>query len=104
MQSDFYGKRGISWHGSLVYVSNQALSSLQYNTSRDCHGYTKVYFDDVLDGDDKQDVKSVSCIFDALLYRLKRLAPGLKTITVQSDNASCYSSSTFFSLAPVLAR
>lgn len=103
-QSEFYGKRGISWHGSAVFVNNVVIPDLGTTTGKQLQGHTTLFFDDVISNDDKQDVKTVCCILDAILCDLRKQFSGLKQLTIQSDNASCYSSALFFSLAAVLAR
>ena len=106
-QGDWFGKRGISWHGSCVIVSNEMLEGRVAPPSGAAatrtYDSTYLFFDDVIIGEDKQDATAVLVIFDALMERLVKMLPVTESVTVQSDNAGCYSSATTLLLAEVLA-
>ena len=87
----YYGKRGISFHGSALVVPGPN-NSVQL-----------LYFDHVIDGESKQDVGMVLSILDALFAEVKRQCPGVESCTVQSDGAAAYCNHTLPLLLTPLA-
>jgi hypothetical protein len=84
--TDFYGKRGMSLHGAALIFDAQTGT-----------GRRTEFFDDVLD-DSTQDYWCVFIAITALLRRIERQYPALKTITIQSDGAGCYKNGYLLSL------
>ena len=75
--SDFYGKRGKSWHVScVVHKSGDA----EYDVETMVH-----IFDSCT-----QDWFSVASIFEHLLFTIKEEHPNVKMACLKSDNAGCY--------------
>ena len=77
-QSDWYGKRRLSWHVSSVVSKDNLTKKLQVTT------YAHL-FDECT-----QDWYAVSLIIEHLLTHLKAKHPLLKSIYLRSDEAGCY--------------
>ncbi len=103
--TEFYGKKGLSWHGALLYTrythEEQTSAAIRQEMapsgSRDKHDlldYHITYFDHISSGDSKQDHVAVWAYFDAVLRKMRECLPHVKAIYVQSDNARCYKKGT----------
>jgi hypothetical protein len=95
---DHYGKRGMSWHGSMI----------QYYTMEDLQGTStpmlnKVYLDHMVDNENKQDKFAVFSIVEAIILAIKKKMPYIEKITFQSDNAGCYQNTMLMLLLPCLS-
>ena len=51
-----------------------------------------VYFDQILEGSNKQDRGAVGAMLETCLFHLKDELPCLKTVILQNDNSGCYQS------------
>lgn len=78
-QSDWYGKRGISWHVSSV-VTKDSMSSKTVSVSTYAH---------LLDSC-SQDWYAVLSVFEDLLLNIRQNLPSVKTVFLRSDEAGCY--------------
>ncbi|GMF29003.1 unnamed protein product [Phytophthora lilii] len=87
---DHYGKRGISWHESLVRYFKYDDGSSSGETGHPTAVDTKLYYDRFSVSDMKQDREAVVSLIEAVLIRLKRDLPHITRITFLSDNATCY--------------
>ena len=76
-----YGKRGVSWHG--VYI-------LYYIWLEDKAVKQRVYLDQILNGDNKQDGLSVLSMIEAMIVHIKEDLAFIKELWLQSNNAGCY--------------
>ena len=83
-QSDWYGKRGLSWHVSSVVSKDDLTKKLQVTT------YAHL-FDQCT-----QDWYAVSSIIEHLLTHLKAKHPLLESIYLRSDEAGCYHNNLLF--------
>ena len=92
-----FGKRGLSWHGFLVFT--YVYDSTQEKAVRCIH-----YVDQIVAGSNKQDGGAVLSMIEAALQAVKREFPFVSTISFQSDNAKCYHSKLFSMLSPGIAR
>ena len=86
--NQFYGKKGISWHGSVVFSPHNPHEGDPVD--KDLKYMDMFYFDHILHDDSTQDSDAVLSIFEALLFRLKNNHSHITNIWIQSDNASCY--------------
>ena len=77
-QSDWYGKRGLSWHVSSVVSRDELTKKFQVTT------YAHL-FDQCT-----QDWYSVASIIEHLLTHLKAKHPSLESVYFRSDEAGCY--------------
>jgi hypothetical protein len=77
-QSDWYGKRGLSWHVSSVVSRDELTKNLQVTT------YAHL-FDQCT-----QDWFAVASIIEHLLTHLKAKHPSLDSVYFRSDEAGCY--------------
>ncbi|KAI9560512.1 hypothetical protein GHT06_011445 [Daphnia sinensis] len=94
---DHYGKRGISWHGSMItFYTCVCVDGVQTTVPN------KFYMDHVVENESKQDVTSVISILEAMIIAIKKLFPHITTIFLQSDNASCYQNTVLLMLIPYL--
>jgi hypothetical protein len=94
---DHYGKRGISWHGSMItFYSSVCVDGVQTAVPN------KFYMDHVVENESKQDVTSVISILEAVVIAIKKLFPHITTVFLQSDNASCYQNTVLLMLIPYL--
>lgn len=80
-QQNYFGKRGITWHGALLIYQDPENS---YQTA--VH-----YFDQIIDNDSVQDFTSVACCLESALDCIERQFPFIERLTLVSDNAKCYS-------------
>lgn len=76
--TEFFGKRGISWHGSIVTLVDEGGKEQRYTVH------------DIMHSDSKQDGFAVLSIVELLLRMVKRTWPHVTECLLQSDNASCY--------------
>ena len=95
---DHYGKRGISWHGAMI----------QYFTLEESDGKKiaiqhKVYVDQIISNENKQDRSAVFSILEALLLVIKKHLPFIEIIYLLSDNAACYQNTMILLVLPYLA-
>ena len=95
---DHYGKRGISWHGAMI----------QYFTLEESDGKKiaiqhKVYVDQIISNENKQDRSAVFSILEALLLVIKKHLPFIEIIYLLSDNAACYQNTMILHVLPYLA-
>ena len=67
--TDHYGKKGLSWHGILVYIRDNITSELKV-----------LYFDQISTENSKQDWIAVSSLFEVLLLHLKKKMPSAKSL------------------------
>lgn len=75
-QSDWYGKRGISWHITVVLRSvNDQLESLTF-----------VHITE----SGQQDSHTVTAIMQHVVSEVKKIMPHLETVYYRQDNAGCY--------------
>ena len=79
-QSDWFGKRGLSWHISSVISRDSSTGELQVTS------YAHL-FDQCT-----QDWFAVASIIEDLLTHVKMKQPGLKSFFLRSDEAGCYHS------------
>ena len=90
-QSDWYGKRGLSWHVSSVVSRDE--------TSGDLKVVSYAHLFDQCN----QDWYSVISIIENLLELLKATTPELSKVHFQSDEAGCYHNSSLISAARNIA-
>ena len=90
-QSDWYGKRGLSWHISSVVLRDE--------TSGDLKVVSYAHLFDQCN----QDWYSVISIIENLLELLKATTPELSKVYFRSDEAGCYHNSSLISAARDIA-
>ena len=89
-QTDWFGKRGISWHISVA--TRKVGGNLQNLTL--VHVFDK----------SNQDSMYVMAVIDDVIFQLKRAMPELKSVNFRQDNAACYHSSATMIGVQNLAR
>jgi hypothetical protein len=77
-QSDWFGKRGISWH--ITHVTARDPSDRGYRTRIYVHVFDSV----------AQDSKAIISILDSTLEQIKKELPHITQAFLRSDNAGCY--------------
>ena len=82
---DYYGKRGISWRGSMVML-------FAFNEKAKGPVLQRIYFDDASFEDNKQDSLAVMSLIEHLLSGIRTSLPHIKHVSLQSENAKCYMS------------
>jgi len=82
--TDFYAKKGDSWHGAMAYTRYITPST------EDVQPHHISYYDHISSGDTTQDYQAVLSYFEAVCMRIKSDFPHVRQIYVQSDNARCY--------------
>ena len=91
-QSQWFGKRGISWHFSaVIHLANHPDRQC---TTTSMNGFKIHTYIAVLDSC-KQDWFAVSCIVEEVLSVVKASHPTVTQAKVRSDNAGCYHSTAF---------
>lgn len=91
--TDFYGKKGMSWHGAMMYsryTAQQKNKFMLENPNKTLQPHHITYFDHISAGDCKQDYGAVLTYFEALVMKITETYPHIKRLFVQSDNARCY--------------
>jgi hypothetical protein len=66
--TDFYGKKGLSWHKSMLY--SRYTSAEREEAEESLLEYHITYFDHILSGESKQDSVAVISYFDAVFRRI----------------------------------
>ena len=77
-QSDWYGKKGISWHVSSVITKNDKTAKIEVST------YTHLI------DSCSQDWYAVASILENLLKNVCERHPSIKNVYIRSDEAGCY--------------
>ena len=95
---DHYGKRGMSWHGSMV----------QYYTMENFEETSapflnKLYLDHIVDNKNKQDKLAVISILESVILAIRKHLPNIDQIILQSDNVGCYQNTMLMLLIPYLS-
>ena len=86
--TDIYGKKGLSWHGSMVY-SRYTLSEREA-AEETLLDYHITHYNHISSGDSKQDYVAVMSYFEAVCQRITTELPHVRSFYVQVDNAPCY--------------
>lgn len=89
--SDFFGKRGRSWHVSAIITKN---SSGDFDV--DC----LVHLFDAC----KQDWLTVACVLEHVLLTIKKENKDIDTVYLKSDNAGCYHNPRLLLSLPDMGR
>ncbi|CAF1193962.1 unnamed protein product [Didymodactylos carnosus] len=84
-QSDFFGKRGLSWHVSVVMMNDSTYDPSVPGSNKFLYKIFVHSFDNCT-----QDSTAVTAIMTDVLQRMKEKDPSLKTCYIRSDNAGCY--------------
>ncbi len=88
-QQNYFGKRGMAWHGSMLIYCDPSLSNEETEEKeKRVH-----YFDQIIENDTVQDFTSVACCLESAIQCIQRQFPFLKRLILVSDNAKCYSGS-----------
>ena len=77
-QSDWYGKRGISWHVSTVVTKNVEAAKIEVST------YTHLI------DSCTQDWYAVALVLENLLINVRKRHPSIRNVYIRSDEAGCY--------------
>jgi hypothetical protein len=112
LQQQYFGKRGISCHGAMVYVSRQARTTLaspeDFERATKPAGpwlpYQTYCFDDVVGNNQCQDTVAVASLFEALIVRLKTAFPDVTSVSIQSDNGASYASPFLLFMVQLICR
>ena len=90
-QSDWFGKRGISWHVAVAIKSNSGEMEM-------------MTFIHIFESAAAQDSSSVLAILNDVFSQLKTIMPELQTVYIRNDNAGCYHCSQTLIIAPQIAK
>ena len=90
-QSDWFCKRGISWHIAVAIKGNSGEMEM-------------MTFVHVFESATAQDSSSVLAILDDVFSQLKTIMPQLQTIYNRNDNAGCYHCAQTLIVAPQIAK
>ncbi len=89
--SEFYGKKGMTWHGAMVYSRyTEEAKEVAAQAGKQLEPFNITYYDHISTGDSKQDWFAVLSYFEAVIIRMKKDLPHVKRVYVQCDNANCY--------------
>ena len=104
--TEFFGKKGMSWHGAVVFYYNSTESSTHSASSAAGQEdeIRTLFFDHLLTNDMKQDRVAVLSLLDAILARLKIELPDVKRFHLISDNARCYQNDLLPVMGPFIAK
>jgi hypothetical protein len=105
-QEQYYGKRGMSYHGTAVFVSRRAVSAAcavdHLVPDANTHSYQTYFFDDIVRNSQQQTMAAMSLI-EAAVMRVRTMFPEAETISFQSDNGAAYASPFLLFMIPALA-
>ena len=87
-----FGKRGMSWHGAVIFYSDGE------------GGLQTLFLDHILENDTKQDRMAVTSLVGAVLSRMKREIPTVRSFTLLSDNARCYQNDVLPVMLPFISK
>lgn len=101
--SEFFGKKGISWHGAVVFhmAARDDIENIEYIS--DMSSLATLYIDHIVGNQTTQDAVAVCSILEAVLHRAKTELPLLSEVWLLSDNASCYQNNMLPVIAPFIA-
>ena len=90
--TDFYGKKGSSWHGVMVYTRYTEEEKLEHYlcTEKVLEPHHISYFDQISSGDSTQDWAAVLTYFEASCLSIIKQFPHVCEMIVQTDNARAY--------------
>lgn len=97
LTTEHYGKRGISWHGCALEYYRKKTVVDDNGQEKDIAERVIVYIDQILDGDNKQDVGATASMIEAALQYIStfKSLPQFSEVILQTDNAKCYQSHYF---------
>jgi hypothetical protein len=103
---DFYGKKGLSWHGALVYVrhTKDEINAFAQTSNNVLFKFKTKYFHTISADDTNQDFVAVLAHLEAVSRRIKNDTPYVTCVLFQSDNACCYKSSSLLYAAFIIAK
>lgn len=90
-QTDCFGKRGISWHNSVV---------VKRNTDRKLERQAFVHIVKTC----SQDSNAVVAIMEHTLHNLKTEQPEIRTAYFRQDNAGCYKSARMLAACRIMRK
>lgn len=82
-QSEWFARRGYGWHGVMV-------SFYRYDTKKNTPELVRLFIDQILKNGHEQNCVAVVSMIEAAIHAIKKHLPFLKTVTIVSDNATCY--------------
>ena len=85
--SEFYGKKGFSWHGGMIY-SRCTQAEKDEEDEGTLLPFKINYVDHMSSGDSKQDWKEFASYFEAILILIKKFLPHVNELYLQSDNSN----------------
>ena len=91
-QSDWFGKRGLSWH--ITVATRKIMPSQQLQMMTFVHVFQSC----------SQDSRAVLAIMDDVIAKLKAVMPSLETVFYRQDNAGCYRSAATITGAPKIGH
>jgi hypothetical protein len=105
-QEQYYGKRGMSYHGTAVFISRRATSdacAVQHLVpDANTHPYQTYFFDDIVRNSQQQDTLAAMSLMEAAIMRVRAMFPEVTTISFQSDNGAAYASPFLLFMIPRL--
>jgi hypothetical protein len=106
-QEQYYGKRGMSYHGAAVFISRKAKSDAcavaHLEPDDHTHPYQTYFFDDIVRNSQQQDTVAAMSLIETAVKRVKAMFPETVTISLQSDNGAAYASPFLLFMIPVIA-
>lgn len=90
MSSDWYGRKGITWHGS-VLPHKKRENERNMNEYGEKVELPKLSFDHICRNDSSQKAYAVCFIIQLVCRQIRREVSELKKVVIHSDNAGSYS-------------
>ena len=105
--TEFFGKKDISWHRTVVFLTLESSLSQNDRDSNTNNGAVErsmhtLLFDHILSNDMTHNFAAVCYLLDAVLARLPEVLPSVRSFYVLSDNAKCYQNYLLPVFAPSL--
>lgn len=105
-QEQYYGKRGMSFHGTALFISRRAKSEAcaadHLVPDENTHPYQTYFFDDIVRNSQQQDTMAAMSLIEAAIMRVRTLFPEVATVSFQSDNGAAYAAPFLLFMIPTL--
>lgn len=99
-KTDWYGRKGLSWHGYLVTYS----TAVPGGGDEDRLYLKDLYLDHLCVNSTEPTAYSVCCILELVCNLVSPLLPPMKYFIIQCNNAVQYANNLFPVLAPIICR
>jgi len=106
-QEQHFGKRGMSYHGTVIFAARGAASTVaaqlyELDPGDAARPYQMYFFDDLVRNSQQQDSVAAISLIEASVARARVMFPEAKTMSFQADNAAAYASPFIVFMLPLV--